>query len=208
MLKMKRYSVSSKHWLVLYISFSMCLSACFRSDEIDPDTLYARDTLSEVFDVSPVRTITGKLRLHRDGEAYECSMCHDGYRNDPDVDPLGDEHSDIVFDHGVEQHCLHCHNPKNSDVYVNHDGTEIPENATTTLCAKCHGMTFRDWQEGVHGRKSRFWDERFGTRLTLECIECHDPHAPRFPQMKPDPAPLVSRFDTRPSQTEKGVSDE
>ena len=99
-----------------------------------------------------------------------------------------------MFRHGLDQHCLHCHNPSNSDVYLNHDGTEIPNDQSTQLCGKSHGVTYRDWKIGVHGRLSGYWDDTFGPRKNFECIECHDPHNPRFPSLKPDPPPIRSRF--------------
>ncbi len=177
------------------VLLSSGLSACsFRQDD-GGETLYVRDIASGLFDTAPVRTVDGPLRLHRDGDAYECSMCHEGYRDDPAIDPLAGEHADIVFTHGLDQHCLHCHNPSNSDVYLNHDGTEIPGDQSTQLCGKCHGVTYRDWKLGVHGRLSGYWDDAFGPRTNFECIECHDPHAPRFPSLKPDPPPIRSRFN-------------
>lgn len=186
------------YWYVgscaLLLAISTSLAACSRSNGTNAEALYERDVSGGIFDTAPVRDVSGPLRLHRDGDAYECSMCHEGYSGDPEIDPLKGEHADIVFTHGLDQHCLHCHNPANSDVYLNHDGTEIPGDQSTLLCAKCHGVLYRDWKIGVHGRRSGFWDSSFGPRPNLDCIQCHDPHAPRFPLMKPDPPPTLSRF--------------
>jgi hypothetical protein len=194
--------------LVILLLPTLVLSACSQGDDVGADSLYVRDVSGGIFDASPVRDVSGVLGLHRDGDVYECSMCHDGYRDDPEIDPLGDEHSDIVFEHGLERRCLDCHNPTNSDVYLNHDGTEIAGDGSTLLCAKCHGVTFRDWKAGVHGRRSGYWDAAFGSRLNLDCIQCHDPHRPRFPQMKPDPAPILSRFGVGTNERNEGESDE
>lgn len=180
-------------WAIL-LSSSICVGACSWLNGGETETLYVRDVSGGIFDSTPVRDVSGPLRLHRDGDAYECSECHEGYLDDPEIDPLAGEHADIVFTHGLDQHCLHCHNPTNSDVYLNHDGTEIPGDQSSLLCMKCHGVTQRDWEVGVHGRITGYWDDTFGERSNLECIQCHDPHNPRFPQMKPDPPPVFSRF--------------
>ena len=192
---------TSRSVLVLLLPL---LALCCTSSDVEDESLYVRDVSAGVFDTAPVRGEPGPLRLHRDGDVYECSMCHDGYRDDPELDPLADEHSDLVMEHGLESHCLHCHNPKNSDVYLNHDGAEIPDDQSTRLCGKCHGVTYRDWQIGVHGRQNGHWDATFGERLKLQCIQCHDPHHPRFPALRPDPPPIRSRFGKQaPSGSDK-----
>lgn len=191
-----RTPVALRHCVVVYfVASGVVLAGCTGDSEPLSGDLYVRDVSGGLYDTAPVRGEAGPLRLHRDGDAYECSMCHDGFRDDPSIDPLRDEHSDIVMKHGLDGHCLHCHNPSNSDVYLNHDGTEIPGDQSTLLCGKCHGVTFKDWQVGVHGRQDGFWDAARGPRVKLECIQCHDPHAPVFPQLVPDPAPIRSRFE-------------
>ena len=70
------------------VLLSSVLTACSRQQDDAGETLYVRDIAGDLFDTAPVRTVDGPLRLHRDGDAYECSMCHDGYRDDPAIDPL------------------------------------------------------------------------------------------------------------------------
>ena len=71
------------------VLLSSVLTACSFQQDDTGESLYVRDIAGGLFDTAPVRTVDGPLRLHRDGDAYECSMCHDGYRDDPAIDPLG-----------------------------------------------------------------------------------------------------------------------
>jgi hypothetical protein len=64
-----------------------------------------------------------------------------------------------------------------------------------TLCAQCHGPQFRDYQHGAHGGMSGFWDLSKGGRTRNNCIDCHDPHAPKYPTVTPARGPN-DRFQT------------
>lgn len=166
---------------------------CSSSETPEDASLFVRDVSSGLFDTVPVRGDLRPLRLRLDGDEYECSMCHEGYDKQSESDPLKGEHANIKMNHGLDQHCLHCHNPSNEGVYLDHDGSEIPDDQTTRLCGKCHGIVYKDWQIGVHGRRGGFWDSRFGERVVLDCIQCHDPHDPQFPALAPDSPPFNSR---------------
>jgi hypothetical protein len=54
------------------------------------------------------------------------------------------------------------------------------------LCRQCHGPKYRDWRAGVHGRRTGSWK---GKKQYLLCAHCHNPHAPKFQAIKPEPAP-------------------
>ena len=58
-----------------------------------------------------------------------------------------------------------------------------------TLCAQCHGPQFRDYQHGAHGGMTGYWDLTKGGRMRNNCIDCHDPHAPKYPTVTPGPRP-------------------
>lgn len=159
-------------------------------------SLYKRDLSSGIHDIAPVRLVRGPLRLHRAEEEQKCSACHDGYSARQAATALQGEHQDITFDHGLNLFCLNCHNPANSDTYVYHDGSEIPGDEPTRLCAKCHGPHYRDYLLGVHGRVNGYWDASLGKQTKLDCIQCHDPHQPKFQPIEPDPPPVLARFYT------------
>jgi len=176
--------------------------SCSRVPEGAPQTpLYKRDVSGGLYDIVPVRGPVRPLRLHRDGDAFECTTCHDGFEGDHTEEALKGEHKDLAFNHGMNLRCLNCHNPKNSMAYVAYDGSEIPADQPTRLCAKCHGPLYREWQAGVHGRINGAWSPDFGEQTKLECIQCHNPHHPKFEPMVPYPPPVLTRFDL-PSQGE------
>lgn len=160
-----------------------------------PEVLYERDVGDGLHNLIPIRGERGALALHVDGEEVSCSVCHEGFEGDLSAEALEGEHANITFDHGANLLCLNCHNPKNSDAYVYHDGSEIPGDEPNRLCAKCHGPHYREWQNDVHGRVNRFWDKAYGEQRKAKCIECHDPHKPAFPKMAPQRAPVLTRFD-------------
>jgi uncharacterized CHY-type Zn-finger protein len=95
------------------------------------------------------------------------------------------EHRDIKFEHGNNRYCLNCHHPTNRNAFVDYDGTEIAQADVVQLCGKCHGTIYRDWQAGVHGRANGYWNAEFGPKTRLRCIQCHDPHSPKFQPMHP-----------------------
>lgn len=172
------------------------VTACSSPDPDGPARpLYRRDMARGVFSTAPVRGERGPLQLHSDGDAFACTMCHDGFTGGAQAAALEGQHSDITFDHGANLLCLNCHHPEKPDAYVYHDGSEIPGDQPTRLCAKCHGPHFREWEMGVHGRVNGYWDPRFGEQKYLDCIQCHDPHRPRFQRLVPNPPPVLTRFD-------------
>ena len=136
-------------------------------------------------DKTPPRATKG-LDLVKAGWTYNCMECHKLFpaRWHYDDRPFN-EHKEIKLDHGNNRFCLNCHHPTNRNAFVDYDGAEIVESDVVKLCAKCHGTIYRDWQAGVHGRPNGYWDASAGTKTRLRCIQCHDPHSPKFRAMKP-----------------------
>ena len=102
---------------------------------------------------------------------------------------------DLRMAHGENSRnnaCFNCHDPAKLNQLVTRDGTKLKLADATPLCASCHGPTYRDWEAGIHGRTTGFWDRQLGAATRLECASCHDPHAPAFPQMIPMPRPRGS----------------
>lgn len=135
-------------------------------------------------DKEPPRATRG-LDLVKLGWTYNCMECHRLLQAKWHHDLPMVEHQDIKLAHGENRFCLNCHHPTNRNVFVDYDGSEIPEADVVHLCAKCHGPTYRDWQAGTHGRRNGHWDTASGPRTQLKCIQCHDPHSPKFPSMHP-----------------------
>ena len=135
-------------------------------------------------DKTPPRQTKG-LDLVKSGWTYNCMECHKLIPARWHYDRPLNEHKDIKLDHGNNRFCLNCHHPTNRNAFVDYDGAEIAQADVVQLCAKCHGTIYRDWQAGVHGRQNGFWNAQMGERTKLRCIQCHDPHSPKFKAMQP-----------------------
>jgi hypothetical protein len=137
-------------------------------------------------DKAPPRQTKG-LDLVKAGWTYNCMECHRllPARWHYDTQRPFNEHKGIQLEHGNNRFCLNCHHPTNRNAFVDYDGAEIAEQDVVLLCAKCHGTTYRDWEAGVHGRQNGFWKAEAGPRTKLRCIQCHDPHSPKFQAMTP-----------------------
>ncbi|MBI5767186.1 MAG: hypothetical protein HZA93_05275 [Verrucomicrobia bacterium] len=135
-------------------------------------------------DKTPPRKTVG-LDLIRSGWTYNCMECHKLITARWHYDRPMVEHQAVKLEHGNNRFCLNCHHPKNRSAFVDYDGAEIAQKDAVQLCAKCHGTTHRDWQAGVHGRQNGFWKADAGEKTRLSCIQCHDPHHPKFAEQKP-----------------------
>jgi hypothetical protein len=142
-------------------------------------------------DYKPIRGAFNPLQLKRGGFAFKCSECHKVFASSLERKSLNAEHTDLKLNHGRNDHCFNCHHIKNRDAYTAHDGSEIPSSQPVQLCSKCHGLIYRDWQSGAHGRITGYWDAAKGEQSKVLCIQCHDPHSPAFPKIAPMPGPEV-----------------
>lgn len=121
------------------------------------------------------------------GELFPCSDCHAGMTPDFNRRELRDEHAAIVLQHTAGQlWCLDCHQALNRDNLRLANGESIPFTASYRLCGQCHGEKLRNWQSGLHGKRTGHWN---GEKVALLCTHCHDPHAPKFKALKPLPPP-------------------
>ncbi len=118
---------------------------------------------------------------------FPCSQCHPG---------PGDKtrrelafHEDVVLNHGPPENrwCLDCHDNANRDVLHLTNGDPVPFTESYRLCGQCHGDKYRDWRVGVHGKRVGQWD---GQKTYYLCVNCHNPHSPRFKALKPEPPPV------------------
>ena len=136
------------------------------------------------------------------------TACHDGkYVPVPtslEARPLK-MHQDIVPDSMNLQHgrgaiwCLNCHSAEKRDKLIDHFGNEISFNQPQILCGKCHGQVYRDWRDGIHGKRIGMWKTGAKKRWWT-CTECHDPHDVQqgtrnsgFAQLRPEAAPAVPK---------------
>lgn len=172
------------------------LASCSGSSQpVAAESVFVRDISEGLYDIEAVRGERGVLQYELDGDFAPCSFCHDGFEGTLQQEALAGEHAAIVFDHALDLVCMDCHNSNNADTFARRGGGEIPGGESTQLCAKCHGTHFKEWQIAVHGRVNGSWDPAVGEQRKLDCIQCHNPHRPRFESMRPVPPPVYTRFD-------------
>jgi formate-dependent nitrite reductase cytochrome c552 subunit len=129
---------------------------------------------------------------------FDCYACHE--KKKPPVlrfDAkqnliIPQEHADIVMghgEHGRNNNCFNCHDETNLEQLQTRDGRVVKFQDSPQLCGSCHGPTFEDWEAGAHGRISGYWDRQLGPYKRQQCVNCHNPHSPKFPSRKPAPGP-------------------
>ena len=129
-----------------------------------------------------------------------CIACHDASTkielewDDEGHAKVPPAHKGLEFAHGPNNrndHCLNCHEQGNLRQLHSSTGKKLALEDSTQLCADCHGPTYRDWNAGIHGRTSGLWQTGAPDRLRKDCVSCHDPHRPAFPQLIPGPGPRL-----------------
>lgn len=160
---------------------------------IDGVTVAAAD-----ISTAPRRSILGDPpTIKIDGFDRTCMDCHRIFKASSDPPPHLMQHAHIQLRHGINDRCRNCHDVDDRNLLVLHGGEKIPYSRVTELCAKCHGPTYRDWQQGMHGRTNGYWDASRGPSVRVSCTECHDPHNPNSPAMdsiSPLPRPRTLRM--------------
>ena len=154
---------------------------------------HARDSIAKLSpDYADTATVR-KVRTEMTFDGAPCQSCHEG--NDPlqgNPKEKGVFHETIELKHGRNQHCFNCHHRLQPADFSNFDGGPIKLANVELLCAKCHGTTYRDWNNGAHGRRSGFWDRAKGGPKPTVCIACHNPHWPIFKPLQAAPPPHVN----------------
>jgi hypothetical protein len=144
------------------------------------------------------RSYVDLVRAGEDLSDFDCYACHEKGKPPPlrfDTNQnliVPKEHADIVMGHGSHgrnNNCFNCHNETNLELLQTRDGRPVKFSDSPALCGSCHGPTYRDWEAGVHGRISGFWDRSLGAADRKLCVNCHNPHSPRFPPRHPAPGP-------------------
>lgn len=137
------------------------------------------------------------------------TACHNGTFPPPSKDKnprkLTLMHTDLFPDSLNLQHgrgaiwCLDCHHAEKRNKFVDNFGREINFDQPQKLCGKCHGPLYRDWREGIHGKRIGEWASN-GKKRWFVCTECHDPHDVQqgvrnsgFAQLVPEPAPQLPK---------------
>ncbi|TVS00586.1 MAG: hypothetical protein EA423_11435 [Phycisphaerales bacterium] len=150
----------------------------------------------------PPRVVTDRVDSLGRAVTVSCASCHSNFdansaRRSADEPPMS-FHQGLTFQHG-NLSCVTCHNPDDYNALRLADGTRIEYRQVMKSCAQCHAPQARDYERGLHGGMTGFWDRTKGPQKRKSCIDCHDPHAPKFPSMTPTFKP-IDRFlePTRP----------
>jgi hypothetical protein len=120
---------------------------------------------------------------------FPCNDCHKSQKPNPVKRKLT-WHEDIteIFNHDSQNRwCLDCHDLRQRDSLRLASGQLLDFKESYKLCGQCHGDKLRDWKVGVHGRRTGYWN---GKKQYFLCVSCHNPHSPRFKQVKPEPPPF------------------
>ncbi len=129
-----------------------------------------------------------------------CQTCHQpGSTNALAARPGApkDLHRDISLSHG-DLSCQSCHQAANPGQLHGSDGRSFRLEDSMAHCSQCHGPQRRNYNHGAHGGMRGYWDLSRGARERNDCISCHPPHQPKYPQVTPMPGPK-DRF-ARPRQ--------
>jgi nitrate/TMAO reductase-like tetraheme cytochrome c subunit len=117
---------------------------------------------------------------------FPCSECH------RDKGPVKNPKAPAKYHAFTHKHfkgdnkCSICHLGPSFDQLKMKEGSPRSFNQIPDVCGQCHGLASRDFKKGIHGQLSGSWMKR---TLMFNCVDCHDAHDPKFPQMKADPLP-------------------
>ena len=155
--------------------------------------------------------------------------CHDGVT--PPGEPKANyprqikSHKNIVLNGTDLPHgrgsvwCLDCHHRTERNKLIDNYGNAVDYDQPQLLCGKCHGDIYRDWRDGIHGKRIGEWAVT-GKKRWFVCTECHNPHNVQqgnrnsgFAQHEPEPAPVhplgldvADHESPRPADSQHGVT--
>ena len=119
-----------------------------------------------------------------------CATCH-SLREPPRAGSrptLKAFHAALELSHGGLD-CQACHAAPTYGQFHLADGRTVEPGDEMTLCSQCHGTQRRDYNHGIHGGMTGYWDRSRGERRRNQCTDCHDPHAPAFRAVWPARGP-------------------
>ncbi|HWQ93223.1 MAG TPA: hypothetical protein VN673_16230 [Clostridia bacterium] len=139
----------------------------------------------------PPLVATGLTNFHGQPVMATCGSCHATTKPSLETrrtEDLDQFHQGLNYTHG-NLTCLSCHNSQDYETLRLADSRAIEFPDSMTLCSQCHGPQRRDYDMGLHGGMNGHWDLTRGGRTRNTCVDCHDPHSPAFPVVRPVLAP-------------------
>jgi len=170
-------------WVVLGAGLVFVLGLLSIRTDYRPDTSREYPSRALIPDAEPVLLPPPEMN----DEYYPCSDCHEDEPPNPEIRELEDDHEDKKLAHG-DLWCLRCHDLMDRDRLHLADGALIEFAESWRLCTQCHGKKLADWRAGVHGKRTGHWR---GPKEYRTCVECHNPHTPKFAPLEPKPPPLA-----------------
>ena len=142
---------------------------------------------------------TGEADIVGKPERAPCGSCHHlvGPREENEFAlELREFHRGVDLQHG-DNTCRTCHAPPDFGSFQLASGRKVEHADAMQLCAQCHAGQWGDYQLGMHGGMTGYWDLTQGPRLRNSCLDCHAAHAPAILSVMPAPRPRP-RFLTSP----------
>ncbi len=179
------------------VTVAVLAAAAFAAEVLDTPSV--RVTTTSAPAVHPVmvrrhpapRVVSGATGHAGQPATIACSTCHAVRtpnlvnRAAADLDQF---HQGLQVQHGMNS-CLSCHDPGSYDNLRLADGRKVAFEDSIELCSQCHGPQRRDYDHGAHGGMNGYWDLTRGGRARNTCIDCHDPHVPKYQAAIPMPPP-------------------
>lgn len=133
--------------------------------------------------------------------AIGCPTCHVAGTVAPlaEIAQLPAVHEAVRLRHGSLS-CSACHDSTEPSLLHDASGASFSFSDSMRLCSQCHGPIRAAYDHGAHGGMRGYWDLQRGPRTRNDCITCHDPHGPAYPQVQPAEGPR-DRFAPPPRQT-------
>jgi len=173
------------HWLITLIVIGLFFFGCHQKEKAYNTQVLPQ---TETTNNNSIQEIAVEAPPLTEG-IFPCSDCHVDLVPNPERRTL-DWHEEVtgIFDHDSENRwCLDCHDLNVRDSLRLASGKLLGFDESYKLCGQCHGEKLRDWKVGVHGKRTGQWN---GAKHYLLCVHCHNPHAPKFGQLVPEPPPV------------------
>jgi hypothetical protein len=175
--------------VILMALFVVLLLGCNNNDSVSKEQSDVKTGREQGIKPEKVEEFAVEAPPFTDG-IFPCTDCHADLTPNPVRRELVDMHDDIsaIFNHDSENRwCLDCHDLKNRDSLRLASGKLLDFKESYKLCGQCHGEKYRDWKVGVHGKRTGNWN---GEKEYLLCVNCHNPHSPKFKELSPEPPPV------------------
>lgn len=177
-------STSSRWWLLLTVPFFLLLSCYF---------FYVTFSFTQPLNATDVPELsqswyvvdTAREEIIRNSVMVgNCHLCHSYWVPIPTSTQTSNPrfaHANLQLEHGTNDRCYNCHLISDRNKYIADDGSPIMTQTPEQLCKRCHGLVYKDWVHGTHGKwTGNYRNDTLFSRITYSCTQCHDPHNPSF----------------------------